>query len=436
MNSFSTSQLILGSGVLTASGNSLYLNGMAISGGSGGGGSYTSSGSYIFNTQINSGVTQQFVAYPTNLGANPYVMCSMFNTGSNENIIAWPSGITSSGYYAQFGWATDDGNYILTTLAANASGLGLTTVNYSVSGGPFYPLNSNPSSYVTPSQTGNFITTEQTGIFATSGNLNVTGIYLYNLIASSSAGVSTLNTLSGMLTITGAGNVTVSNSLPNITVSGNTGIYSTFVTTGNTGIFALNSNLQTTGFTLQTEINSITSISGIWITTGQTGNFGGGGTNVLITGKSISNPDFSGIGGTSVFTSGNFVLISGATGAGGTVGYASGNSNYVYNPQPSITGNAITSTINWQLSDHFYYTLTGNTNFIFTGTQDAMTIVVATHDTNGYTVTFPTGNGNNFLGIKWAGGTGSIPVQTSGYTDVYTFTQFNTGIYVSYVQNF
>jgi len=121
----------------------------------------------------------------------------------------------------------------------------------------------------------------------------------------------------------------------------------------------------------------------------------------------------------------------------------SGNSLLVNNQLPlyvapsSISGNSITTTINWSLADHFYITLTGNTNVIFTGTQDAMTIVVGSQDTGaGYTVSFPTGAGNNFSGIRWPGGTGSIPSQTSGHLDVYTFTQFNTGICVSYVQNF
>jgi hypothetical protein len=118
-------------------------------------------------------------------------------------------------------------------------------------------------------------------------------------------------------------------------------------------------------------------------------------------------------------------------------GYAQGNSNYVYTPQPTVTGNNISTIMNWQLSDHFYITLTGNTNVVFTGTQDAMTVMVVSQDTGkGYTITFPTGNGNNFSGLRWQWGTGAIPVQTSGYADVYTFTQFGTGIFASVIQGY
>lgn len=73
-----------------------------------------------------------------------------------------------------------------------------------------------------------FVTTGQTGvfnsIFATQTSLNNTGNYLYSLIQASSAGVSSLNLLSGSLNITGAGNVTVSSSGQLITVYGETGI--------------------------------------------------------------------------------------------------------------------------------------------------------------------------------------------------------------------
>ena len=137
-------------------------------------------------------------------------------------------------------------------------------------------------------------------------------------------------------------------------------------------------------------------------------------------------------------TGNNLYLNSVPVGGGTTItGYASGNTLGLYIPQVTNMFSGITNTLNWQVSDHFDILLTGNTNIFFTGTQQAMTIIVASHDTGaGYNITFPTTNGNNFSGINWVGGTGAIPVQTSGGTDIYTFTQFNTGIYVSYVQGF
>ena len=77
----------------------------------------------------------------------------------------------------------------------------------------------------------------ETGGFATSANLISSGAYLTNLISASSAGVTSVNSATGVLTILGAGNVSVTTNGANITISGNTGQYSNFITTSQTGQF-------------------------------------------------------------------------------------------------------------------------------------------------------------------------------------------------------
>lgn len=101
----------------------------------------------------------------------------------------------------------------------------------------------------------------ETGQFASAINLNATGSYLATLISASSAGVGSLNGASGTINIVGTGNVSVTTVGQTITISGNTGIYSSFVTTGQTGTFASNLNLISTGTTLQNEINSLSGYS-------------------------------------------------------------------------------------------------------------------------------------------------------------------------------
>lgn len=67
--------------------------------------------------------------------------------------------------------------------------------------------------------------------YATIVNLATTGTTLLGLINAASAGVSSINGASGAMTIAGAGNVVVTTVGQSITVSGNTGAYSSFATT-------------------------------------------------------------------------------------------------------------------------------------------------------------------------------------------------------------
>lgn len=84
--------------------------------------------------------------------------------------------------------------------------------------------------------------------------------------------------------------------------------------------------------------------------------------------------------------------------------------------------------IDWSASNVFSKTLSANSTFTFSNTQDGQTIVVAlTNTASNYTVTWPT--------VKWTGG--SAPTQTTGAkTDVYTFVKIGSTFYGSAVQNF
>ena len=208
--------------------------------------------------------------------------------------------------------------------------------------------------------------------FATIANLTQTGITLLSLISAASAGVSSIDGKSGILTFTGAGNVSV-------IVNGQTFIFSGDVSTISgflqSQINTLTTNLQSTGQNLynllvnesgvfnnsgqalEAQINSLSGYSNNTFATivnlGSTGhqlfvietnnanNLSGNltqtGANlsaVKVTGSSIINvANFTGVGGTLVIWSGNYILVSGAGIGGGT--------------NVQVSGSAILSTANF-----------------------------------------------------------------------------------------
>jgi len=108
-----------------------------------------------------------------------------------------------------------------------------------------------------------------------SGNLTQSGITLMGLINVASGGVKSINGVSGALTLTGAGNISVTNAGNIFTISGNTGTYANFATVANlqsTGQQAwtaansnainLSGNLTQTGITLNGKIDSISGWAG------------------------------------------------------------------------------------------------------------------------------------------------------------------------------
>lgn len=101
-----------------------------------------------------------------------------------------------------------------------------------------------------------------------------------------------------------------------------------------------------------------------------------------------------------------------------------------------LSGTAITNQIiNCSLSDHFSFTLSGNTIFTFSGFTNGSNKVVAvtqSNSTSGLTSTFSGGT----LNIKYP--YNIIPVQTptTGTTDIYTFLMVNNTIFGTYAQSF
>ncbi len=110
---------------------------------------------------------------------------------------------------------------------------------------------------------GNLTTTGQTlynYITTVSGNLDTrlysTGQTILGLINAASAGVSSFNGASGILNLTGRGNVTViSGGIGLIQVSGDTGAYANFYPFANPNNYATSGNVQSTGSTLDSKIN-------------------------------------------------------------------------------------------------------------------------------------------------------------------------------------
>jgi hypothetical protein len=197
------------------------------------------------------------------------------------------------------------------TGASGALQIQITNVNNIT--GSFY-LNTNPSGFITNfnltgasgalqtainlinSTTGIFITTGQTGQFASQAVLNNFSGYIISLIDAASAGVSSLNGASGTITLVGAGNVFVTTVGQTITISGS-GIQqnlSGYITTGdadsryyplgsNPSGYLTNFNLTGASGSLQSQINVINNTTGIFINTGQTGQFA---SYTLVTGLS------------------------------------------------------------------------------------------------------------------------------------------------------
>jgi hypothetical protein len=95
----------------------------------------------------------------------------------------------------------------------------------------------------------------QTGVYATAANLNATGSFLYSLISSSTAGVSSVAGLTGQINVSGFGNIVITTGASNaIYISGTTG---NFVGTNQTGQFYPNAG-NPSGFLMNNQTGNIT----------------------------------------------------------------------------------------------------------------------------------------------------------------------------------
>jgi hypothetical protein len=89
--------------------------------------SYNQSGSFIFSTPAVSGVIQQFITFPSDLGNNPYVIANLNNNSGSNGIFMQVSGVLSNGYWATYSDAINSNDYYITTLASLSSSTGLAT---------------------------------------------------------------------------------------------------------------------------------------------------------------------------------------------------------------------------------------------------------------------------------------------------------------------
>jgi hypothetical protein len=320
------------------------------------------------------------------------------STGTPINKLLVISGNT--GAYANFVTLGQTGGLVSSANTGNFVTTGQTGLLINV----FYPLNSNPSNYLTPSTVGGVRTLTTTGFFPSgivSGNVAISGIsiisvttgaagqivisgntgmfdnfttdsellsasgYLVNLISASSAGVSSLNGQSGVLNILGSGNVTIFTGAGFITVSGNTGAYANFLTPSTVGGVR---TLQTTG----------TNPSGI------------------VSGNVV----LSGAGNTSVFTGANGVIIISGTGGGGQSSFAG---------VSSIAATGITNT--GFFTGDVLFSGAGNT-VISTGTPINKLIVVS-GNTGAYANFVTLSQTGNVVNTSQTGGFASIQVTGS-----------------------
>ena len=167
-----------------------------------------------------------------------------------------PSGFITTGQTGSFGGGGQTGvlSGVFYPLSTNPSGYittgqtGNFAANTGVLTGAFYPLRTNPSGYLISSSTGSLTDINYVGNVsgALSSRIASTGSNLLTLIQSASGGVPSINGISGALTLTGGGNVSVIITGKVFTISGNTGAYvnfysnsnpSGFITTGQTGNF-------------------------------------------------------------------------------------------------------------------------------------------------------------------------------------------------------
>ncbi len=227
-------------------------------------------------------------------------------------------------------------SYVVAASGGQASGIRVTDLNtlsnsVNITGTGMVSVSVVGQQIIISGITGNFVTRSETGQFyqlanpnqfSTSGNLTgVSGVlntkvensgsYLFNLIGASAAGVGSINSQSGNLTLTGAGNVVVSVAGQSFTISGNTGEYSNFVKRTETGqfypltnpnSFSNSGNLQTSGSTLY---NFIVAASG-----GQAS-----GARVTDLNALTNSVTITGTGNMTVSVVGQIIYISGATGS-------------------------------------------------------------------------------------------------------------------------
>jgi hypothetical protein len=150
--------------VSTGAGNFIYF-----SGGAGGGGTTinnyainSGSGIFIFRSGIQSGVSSQFINFPTSLDIRPIVLATIHNDISDLTLFGQVSGSNSTGFWILLSDTTNNTGYYLDIFASNSAQTGMAT------------------NVIVNNITNNY-TSNSDGVNL-SGNLYLTGSNLYNLI--------------------------------------------------------------------------------------------------------------------------------------------------------------------------------------------------------------------------------------------------------------
>lgn len=192
-----------------------------------------------------------------------------------------------------------------------------------VTGGPYYPLNSNPAGYITNSSGGSVLQITGSSSLTTGNFTGVSGITILlsgiNTVLVNGNGLQNqianiINQTGNFITISqiGVSNITITgySQTGNITFSGISGI--TFTTGSNPGLLVVGIN---TGLFYPASNPSGFGIGG-----------GGSGTNIQITGSLVlTTANFTGISGVNISLSGNSVLIN-----GGNFTLNSNTGNFIY----------------------------------------------------------------------------------------------------------
>jgi hypothetical protein len=280
--------------------------------------------------------------------------------------------------------------------------------------GAFYPLNSNPSGYITGVDLTNYVTKSSTGVFVTTGQTGnfITTSQTGQFVTTGQTGAFVVSSQTGAFLTTGAadGRYALQSATGVFVTTGQTGSFITtsqtgqFVGTGSTGSFVTGSVVRPS----ETGAFVTTGQTGVFITSSQTGQFvSTGSTGSFVTG-SVVRPNETG-NFITTFQTGQFV----STGSTG---------NFVTGSvvRPSETGSFITSSQTGQ------FVSTGATGSFVTGS------VVRPSETGNFITSSQTGQ------FVSTGATGSFVVSsqtgaflTTGAADSRYALQSATGAFVT-----
>lgn len=85
------------------------------------------SGLFVFRTNIDTGVYQQYIPFPTIMDNKPLLVASLHNDVDNSIISSQASGINSSGFWALFSELIANTGYYMDAWVCNSTGTGLAT---------------------------------------------------------------------------------------------------------------------------------------------------------------------------------------------------------------------------------------------------------------------------------------------------------------------